>query len=243
MKRILIAFAITIGLSSNLSAGKKPIPTGAAVYIEEMDKDLDGFIRAEMISKNVPLKIVMKREEAHIVMMGTSEGNEKRSWHEGWLTTEKDHAVGNITVVDRRTGEMLWAAEAGDRSLWWGSLARGGQRKVASRLANDLKDAIDSKSSPAYPPPPPLSPEELQALRSTPAPDSTKSTNMSQPEKPMTNSDVIKLSEAGITEDLIISKIKSTAAAFTLDPDSLIALKKANISEKVISSMLEKQNN
>jgi hypothetical protein len=38
----------------------------------------------------------------------------------------------------------MWASEAGDRSLMWGALARGGQRKVADRLVNNLKKALSA---------------------------------------------------------------------------------------------------
>jgi hypothetical protein len=54
----------------------------------------------------------------------------------------KDHATANIIVVQKATNAMLRAGEAGDRSMWWGSLARGKQRKVASRLVADLKRVI-----------------------------------------------------------------------------------------------------
>jgi hypothetical protein len=77
-----------------------------------------------------------------LVLTGSSTKEEKRAWHEGWLTTSKDKTAGSVMVVDKATHQMLWAGEAGDRSLVWGALARGGQRKVASRLVGDLKDAV-----------------------------------------------------------------------------------------------------
>jgi hypothetical protein len=118
------------------------IPAGATIYIEKMENDLDGFMKAEFIKQNVPLKVVLTPEEAELVVTGAGSKDEKKSWSEGWLTTGKDHNVGNIMVVRKENKEMLWAGEAGDRSLWWGSLARGGQRKVASRLVKNLKKAI-----------------------------------------------------------------------------------------------------
>ncbi len=225
------------------AAASKLIPAGASIYIEEMDSDLDGFIRAEFVKQKVALTVVLKREEAHLVMLGTSMGNEKRSWHEGWLTTEKDHATGNVTVVDRATGKMLWAGEAGDRSLWWGGLARGGQRKVATRLIENLKDSIDSKAKPAGPPPP-LSSQEIAAMRA-PAPDTTSATNLSRPgqpeQRPLNNEEVVKLVEAGLSEDLIIQKIDASEANFRLDTDSMIALKKAGVSDRIIAAMMRRQ--
>ncbi len=115
---------------------------GARLFIEEMDNDLDGFIRAEMVKKKIPLVIVLDVEQADLVMTGSASGTEKRSWHEGWLTAEKDKNTGNVMIFNKAEKVMLWASEAGDRSVWWGALKRGGPRKVADRLVNNLKKAI-----------------------------------------------------------------------------------------------------
>jgi hypothetical protein len=229
--------------SSNPVLGQvNAIPTGASIYIEEMDADLDGYIRAEFVKQEVPLKIVLSRADAHIVMVGTSGGTEKRSWHEGWLTSEKDHATGNITVIDRASKAMLWAAEAGDRSLWWGAMARGGQRKVASRLIKDLKKAI--KGSLPLPPPIPLTPDEAAASRQD-AVDTTHQTDLARTAvagaKPLTNEDVIKMVSAGLTEDLIIDKINASSPRFNVDTDGLIELKKAGVPDKVVAAMIGHQ--
>jgi hypothetical protein len=34
---------------------------------------------------------------------------------------------------------MVWAGEAGDRSLWYGGWKRGGERKVAERIVRQMK--------------------------------------------------------------------------------------------------------
>jgi len=94
-----------------------------------------------MVKKSVPLVIVTKEEDADLVMTGEA-SDQKRSWHEGWLSPDRDHVSGNISIIDRKTEKFLWASEAGDRSLWWGALKRGGQRKVADRIVHNLKDAI-----------------------------------------------------------------------------------------------------
>ena len=54
----------------------------------------------------------------------------------------------------------------------------------------------------------------------------------------MTNADVIKLKEAGFGDDLVIDKIVNTPAAFNLEFDDLVALRKAGISDAVIQAML-----
>jgi hypothetical protein len=226
--------SLLIGAVSFLSTAgeKRAIPNGAKVFIEEMAEDLDGYIRAEIVSKKVPLTVVIKREDAHLVMTGSSTGNEKRSWHEGWLTAEKDHSTGNVMVFDRASKAMLWASEAGDRSLWWGSLARGGQRKVASRLVDKLKDSI-ARQGQVLSPPPPLSAEEMSAATSSATVSAKQSASV------LSNDDVVKLVKAGLSDELIISKIRNSQCNFNLETDEIIALKQAGISDAVLGEMVQ----
>jgi hypothetical protein len=120
----------------------RPIRRGATIYIEEMDQDLDGYIRAELVKKKVPLSVVLSREDAELVMSGTATDEERRKWHEGWLTIERDKTAGNVMITTSDGKHMLWASEAGDRSIWWGALKRGGHRKIADRIVSNLKKAI-----------------------------------------------------------------------------------------------------
>ena len=55
----------------------------------------------------------------------------------------------------------------------------------------------------------------------------------------MTNADVVKLHSAGFADDLIVARIGSSVSHFDLQPDALIALKNAGISEKLITAMLQ----
>ena len=138
MKRLaVIAFALTIPVF-----GQYVMKKGSKIFIEKMSNDLDGFITAEMVQKKVHLEIVDEPEHADYVMVGSSTPQEKRKWHEGWLTAEQDHTDGNVRVYETATKKLVFAGEAGDRSLWWGALARGGQRKVASRIVDKLKEHI-----------------------------------------------------------------------------------------------------
>jgi len=125
-----------------LPTSDKPLRRDAKIYIEDMENDLDGFIRAEMVKRKVPLNILLSPEGADYILTGTLVIQEKRSWHEGWLSAEKDHNIANIMIVDPKDNRLLWASEAGDRSWWWGALKRGGPRKTAERLVNNLKKAI-----------------------------------------------------------------------------------------------------
>jgi hypothetical protein len=58
----------------------------------------------------------------------------------------------------------------------------------------------------------------------------------------MTNYDVIVLKTAGLSDELIISKIKASPTDYKMDTEDLIALKKAGISDTVMQAMLEAQS-
>ena len=145
---IVVFFSSTLALAGQREGGgaqKSPIPRNATIYIEEMSEGLDGYIRAEFVKQKLPLKLVLKPEDAQLIFTGHASKEEERKWHEGWLTTEKDKTTANAMVFTNVEEKLLWAGEAGDRSIWWGALARGGHRKVASRLVKQLKRAISNK--------------------------------------------------------------------------------------------------
>jgi hypothetical protein len=55
---------------------------------------------------------------------------------------------------------------------------------------------------------------------------------------PLSNPDIIKLKEAGLSDQLIIDKIELSPANYKLDIDDIIELKKAGLSDGVIGAML-----
>jgi hypothetical protein len=55
----------------------------------------------------------------------------------------------------------------------------------------------------------------------------------------LTNADVLKLKEAGLSDDLIIAKIKASGADYSLGVDDLLELKKANVTDGIVAAMLE----
>jgi hypothetical protein len=56
---------------------------------------------------------------------------------------------------------------------------------------------------------------------------------------PLYNTDVVKLKAAGLSDQLIVDKIRASPANFRLDPDDLVELKRANLSEGIIAAMIE----
>ncbi|HTU45710.1 MAG TPA: hypothetical protein VMF91_11645 [Bryobacteraceae bacterium] len=56
----------------------------------------------------------------------------------------------------------------------------------------------------------------------------------------MTNATVIKMTKAGLAENIIISSIDSHPGNYAMNPDDLIALKNLGVSDKVIAAMIAK---
>jgi hypothetical protein len=50
---------------------------------------------------------------------------------------------------------------------------------------------------------------------------------------------VTALKQAGLSDDVIIAKIKASKGIYKVDTDGIIALKKAGISDAVILAMIE----
>lgn len=57
----------------------------------------------------------------------------------------------------------------------------------------------------------------------------------------LTNDNVLKLVKAKLPESVIIKKIANSNCAFDTDPDALIKLKQAGVSEGVINAMVDKK--
>jgi hypothetical protein len=55
----------------------------------------------------------------------------------------------------------------------------------------------------------------------------------------LTNSDIVKLKEAGLGDDVIIAKIKTSGCDYNLGVEDLLTLKKANVSDGILAAMLE----
>jgi hypothetical protein len=115
------------------------------LFIEPMENDLDQYISAEVVKElQGRITLVLNKESADAILRGVSEN---RTGVGAAITGRylglHDNASGSITLIDRDETVVLWASEAGDRSLMWGVMARGGQRKVADRLVNNLKKALN----------------------------------------------------------------------------------------------------
>ncbi len=56
----------------------------------------------------------------------------------------------------------------------------------------------------------------------------------------MSNDSILRMAKAGLSDDLIVQTIGSQPGSYAMDADSLVALKEAGISERVITAMINK---
>ena len=114
------------------------------IFIEKMPNDLDQYLRAE-ISKQFKgsVTVVLDKNEADGILTGIDD--EKKGTGAqitGRYLGLHDNATGTISLLDKSEKNIIWTDEAGDRSLVFGVMKRGGQRKVADRLVSKLKKAM-----------------------------------------------------------------------------------------------------
>ena len=139
---------VTLLLICSVFLLAQPLPKLASikkVFIDKMANDLDQYLRAEFTKqfKN-KVVVVLDKNEADGILTGVSDELKGTGAQvTGRYLGLHDVATGTVSMLDKEGKIILWSGEAGDRSLWWGPAARGGQRKVAARLVSQLKSAMD----------------------------------------------------------------------------------------------------
>ena len=116
------------------------------IYVDKMANDFDQYLRAEIIRQfKGKWSVVLKIEDADAIITGVEEQDKST----GAMITGRylglhDTANSSISLVDKTGTSILWADQAGDRNLFFGALHSGGQRKVADRLVEKLKKAVQA---------------------------------------------------------------------------------------------------
>jgi hypothetical protein len=131
MRYSLQAISLSLLLAFSGTAQEKSIPRGSRVFITPMEKNLDGFITAEMQRQKLPIEVVLKQEDAQYVLTGLSQMTGSH-WAEQVATSifgGKDKYEAECKLVTTDGKSLIWAGEAGDRSLVFGALRRGGRAR------------------------------------------------------------------------------------------------------------------
>ena len=143
MRNLFLILAIT--LSSSLAfAQTTGLKSIRKIYIEKMPNDLDQYLRAEFVKQlKGKVTVVLDAKDADGILAGVSEETKGTGAKvTGRYLGLHDVATGTVSLLDKDGKTLLWSDEAGDRSLLFGAMKRGGQRKVADRLVGKLKKAM-----------------------------------------------------------------------------------------------------
>jgi hypothetical protein len=146
MKHCLFILLAFLALAVNQVGAQdktNKVPESAKFFIAPMEGDLHPFIAAEIVKKKLPVVVVTEEKDADFILTGASIKGDDKWYHT--VFGGKDKNEGSVQLISVKDKAMVWAGEAGDRSLWWGSLRRGGQRKVADRLVNKMKKDLFKK--------------------------------------------------------------------------------------------------
>jgi hypothetical protein len=134
---------LLIGLSTAISSAGEKVPNGSKIFISVMEGKLDGFIASEIIKQKLPITVVLEDTVADFVLAGASIQADDKWYHV--VFGGKDKNEGNVRLLDFKSKTMVWAGEAGDRSLWYGGFRKGGERKVAERIVRQMKKDLFAK--------------------------------------------------------------------------------------------------
>lgn len=138
---ISLLMSAALCFAGDISASR--VPPGSKIFLAPMEGNLQGFIAAEILKKKMPLVVVTDEKDADFVLTGASIKADDK-----WYNTifgGKDKNEGNVQLISVKDRQMVWAGEAGDRSLWWGGMRRGGERKVADRIVKQMRDDLFKK--------------------------------------------------------------------------------------------------
>lgn len=116
------------------------LPAGSRLFVSSMQGNLDGFISAEIVKKKLLVSLTTEAESADYVLTGSSIKADDKWYHVAF--GGKDKNEGNVALICVKDKTVVWAGEAGDRSMWLGGWKRGGERKVADRIVSKMKQDL-----------------------------------------------------------------------------------------------------
>ncbi len=139
---LMIVVLLTTGMVAygQMEGAQQKVPSGSKLFIAPMEGNLHPFIAAEILKKKLPVVVVTEDKDADFILTGASIRGDDKWYHT--VFGGKDKNEGRVQLISVKDKTMVWAGEAGDRSLMWGGLRRGGQRKVADRIVSKMKDDL-----------------------------------------------------------------------------------------------------
>jgi len=137
----LLSIGLVLVASMPLQASDQTtakLPSGAKIYVAQMEDGFDTYIKAALQAKKVPLVVVEKREDAEFELTGHSEtqkaGTAKKVIMLDWHSNEQ----ASIQLADINGGTVVWAYSVNKQS------SAHGKRSTAEACAKHLKEKIQS---------------------------------------------------------------------------------------------------
>jgi hypothetical protein len=230
------------------SAGGLTIPWASVQEVEYGQKVGHRIGQAILLT---PL-VLFKKSRHHYVTLNYKDAAEKDQ--AVVFEFDKDDIRMVLATVKARTGrEIAFTDEEARKQMGGGPSAKEKEEKVPAKQTLATRSpavkpvvqgsappdaaATPIAATPADTAVPPVAAVPPDAERPADK-DATKEDSIAQAPKPMTNEDVLKLVAAGIGEEVILTKIRSGSTAFALDTESILQLRKAGVSDAVLSAML-----
>ena len=118
--------------------GHRDLRQNPRIFLADITGGLDGFLAAEIIKRHLPMTVTVDQTVSDYILTG----NSYRTLDAYRTFRAKDRNEGYVRLVDTQSKQVVWAAEAGDRSIWFGSLKRGDQRKLADRIIRRMQSDL-----------------------------------------------------------------------------------------------------
>jgi hypothetical protein len=117
------------------------------IFVEPMGNNFDRYLVAAISKElNGRITVVTTAADADATFKGGSMGEAKGTPDVvARRVLGMDVTSGAISLVSKDGKVVLWAGEAGDKSIFLVGARRTGQRKVAERLAKDLRKAMEGR--------------------------------------------------------------------------------------------------
>lgn len=133
---VAVLLSVTASAFQNAAAALQP---GAKVFVAEMPDGFDGYLKAALVKKKVPVVVVQTKAEADFEIKGTSEtqkaGAAKKIFMMNWHSDEQ----ASVSVTSLASGEIVYAYSTNKKN------SAHGKQSSAESCAKHLKQHIEKK--------------------------------------------------------------------------------------------------
>ena len=164
------------------------------------------------------LPVLFSKKKRHYLTIGYTENGSNQA---AVFELAKDTVRSRLATLEARTGKQVERDDTAD-------LDKPKETTERTQPANTIAATTPPQQVTAAPPP----------VRSTTLQSATSTTSGPV----MTNADVVKMVQAGLSQDLIITAIRGSQPQFSLLPAYLDAMTKAGVSAEIIKTMAAKSN-